>query len=105
MKRFVTLVVACLVLTGCWGPPTQKRLQALMAEGDAIIVKLEAYKTKHGAYPETLQEAGVSAVQTKYGPWEYSSDSNGIYLAVGDYRKHLFKIWWQPDLGTWYIDT
>ena len=105
MRRYATLALACLICCGCWGPPSQTRLDALKAEGNEILAKLEAYKAEHGAYPKTLQEAGVTDIRTKYGPWEYTRGSNGVRLSVGDYRKQLFTIWWQPDKGTWYTDT
>jgi hypothetical protein len=104
MKRFAVLALLCFVMGGCWGPPSQKRLDALIVEGNDIVAKLEAHKAKHGEYPRTLQEAGVAKVQTKYGPWEYTPRDTGFHLAVGDYSKHLFSISWQPDLGTWYTD-
>jgi hypothetical protein len=105
IKRFAIVALACLISGGCWGPPSQARLDALKAEGNGILAKLEAYKARHGAYPNTLQEAGVTNIRTKYGSWKYTVRSNGVHLSVGDYGKHLFTIWWQPDKGTWYTDT
>jgi hypothetical protein len=105
MKRFAILALACMFFTGCWGPPSQTRLDAFVAEGNGILAKLEAYKAEHGAYPETLQEAGVIDIRTKYGPWKYKLGTNGVHLSVGDYGKHLFTIRWLPEYGTWYIDT
>ena len=105
MKRFAILALACLISGGCWGPPSQTRLDALKAEGNGILTTLEAYKAEHGAYSKTLQEAGVTDIRTKYGPWEYTPGTNGVHLSVGDYSKHLFTIWWQPNYGTWYTDT
>ena len=105
MKRFAILALACLISGGCWGPPSQTHLDALKAEGNGILAKLEAYKAEHGAYPKTLQEADVTEIRTKYGPWEYTPGTNGVHLSVGDYSKYLFTIWWQTDYGTWYTDT
>ena len=92
----------CVAGQGAFG---QKHLDALIAEGNDIVAKLEAHKAKYGEYPQTLQEAGVADVQTEYGPWEYTPGDTGFRLAVGDYGKHLFSISWQPDRGTWYTDT
>jgi hypothetical protein len=56
MKKFIIIALACLISCGCWGPPSQTRIDALKAEGNGILAKLEAYKAEHGAYPKTLQE-------------------------------------------------
>lgn len=73
---------------------------------------LEAYRRQHGAYPPTLEAAGIPTPQTRYGPLRYSADvdSAGVpryHLGFGDYGRNGFSAGWSSGRkpGDWYLDT
>ena len=88
------------------GPPSTTEMNKLIAEGDEIVEKLKQYHASHDRYPSSLAEAGIQSPKSAYGSWEYIVESDGtrFFLAIGDYEKHLFRIWWEFEANDWYID-
>ncbi|MEM6471245.1 MAG: hypothetical protein AAF802_16915 [Planctomycetota bacterium] len=83
--------------------PSRSELTQL---GQPIADALTTYNSKHGAYPPSLLDAGVTVHPTFYGEWRYRVSEGGqsCTLAVGDYSRYLFEVWWTPEKG-WYIDS
>jgi hypothetical protein len=71
---------------------------------------LERYRQDHGAYPPTLEAAGIATPRTKYGPLRYTpgraKDGTPAYsIAFGDYFLNEFTAWWDSESREWYLDS
>jgi hypothetical protein len=84
---------------------------ALERQGDALVQAIRAFEEARGRAPATLEECGLTAPDTAYGPWRYSPKPNWPgrtdvtwHLSVGDYMRDGFALWWDPKTG-WYRDT
>jgi hypothetical protein len=86
-----------------YGPPTA-RLPSLQAQGQVLVDAAERYKAQTGRYPNTVEQAGVATPVSRYGRWQYKTDSGGksFSLSVGDYERDGFVMYW-TDRG-WSID-
>lgn len=89
-----------------WRRPSSAEVDALIAEGDFIVRALHAYQADHRQYPTELPGALGTSRGAKYGGWRYgcSVGCSAFKLSVGDYLGHSFRIDWQFDRKTWYID-
>ncbi len=77
----------------------------LEREGETLIAAIERYHATHGAYPSTLDAAGISAPKTRWGYWRYRMNPDGKYLvSVGEYDRHGF-ILFKEQGKDWYRDT
>lgn len=99
----------CVEIVGALGingsTPAAAEIDRLMAEGDAIIAQIEAYRNEHGAYPGSLGEAGIVVPEAGFGGWKYQRQREGGFsLGIGDYSKEhpfaLFKV----NGADWYLD-
>ena len=74
--------------------------------GEPITEQLREYHKKHGVYPPSLDDAGIEALSTFFGPWEYQlrDDGASCELSNGDYGRYLFIVSWTPGHG-WNVDT
>ena len=91
-----------------WRKPARNELDALRAEGDAILRSLAEYHANHRRYPSELPTSPQSSHGAKYGGWRYAcieADCTTFKLAVGHYADYSFEIHWRPDTKTWYTDT
>jgi hypothetical protein len=71
-----------------------------------IARSLKAYFRDHARYPSSLNDAGINAPDTFFGPWRYSVSDDGqtCSLSIGEYGRYLFEVSWSPESG-WYIDA
>jgi hypothetical protein len=93
-------------ITHIWRKPSRAEFDALIAEGDSIVRALDTYETTHRQYPANLPHSLDTSEGAKYGGWRYDCaiTCNAFELSVGDYPEHSFRIDWQFDRRTWYID-
>ncbi|MEM9589132.1 MAG: hypothetical protein AAGA03_17760 [Planctomycetota bacterium] len=87
----------------CFLAPPPSELPQL---GQPIVDAITSFHDDHEEYPPSLADLDVSDRTTFYGDWRYkvSADGETCTLAIGDYSRYLFEVWWTPDDG-WYIDT
>lgn len=78
----------------------------LQQQGDRLIVAIEEFKTVHGRYPDSFDEAGIVPPATRFGPWMYKTDMRGqnFYLSIGDYGTDLFALGYSSTWGQWSVD-
>lgn len=73
----------------------------------AITPALERYRQEHGQYPDALEDIGVAAPQTAYGPLHYygsRSERPPWYLvSFGDARLDHFQADWDSRSGKWEV--
>ena len=109
----VALVViplrACAVVAGALGPervPSDAEFDQLEAQGDAIIVEIEAYRQIHGEYPATLEDAAIVVPRADYGGWKYERTENGGFvLRIGQYTmRSPFTLFRRSGDDEWHID-
>jgi hypothetical protein len=96
---------AVLLVAGCGGPPSSATIAQLKSGIKPVIQQLEAYKAAHGEYPKYLSQAGIELPVAKYGGWRYATDGNTFGLAIGDYGRDEFELYWNSKVGDWYLDT
>lgn len=70
---------------------------------------LERYHQTHGAYPPTLEAAGLATPQTEYGPLRYRRErskegSPSYVITFGSYIDNGFVAWWDSGSRTWDLD-
>jgi hypothetical protein len=107
VSMVVFLVCASAIPPG-YDEAEVRRIEALHA-GFAPV--LEQYRRQHGTYPSTLEQAGITTPQTRYGPIRYhvhrTVDGRPWYeLSFGDYFDNGFVRFWHNDdgEGEWYTD-
>ena len=83
--------------------PSAAGIEDLKAEGKTLVDAVERHKARTGKYPETLEAAGVSAPNTRWGRWRYGSDGYSFFVEIGDYSRYQFLLMWDGD--KWYLDT
>jgi hypothetical protein len=54
-------------------------------------------------YPDSLEDAGLSAPLTIYGRFEYTQHENDYFIGVGTYWRHGFEVSYSPQ-DEWYVD-
>jgi hypothetical protein len=94
-------------ITHIWRKPSRAELNALLAEGDSIVLALDAYYAKHRKYFSDLPDSPDTSRAAKYGGWRYActSDCASFELYVGHYRDYSFEIHRRFGSKTWYVDT
>ena len=100
---------ACANMAAALGPqkvPTQEEFEQLKAQGDAIIVQIEAYKQSQSEYPISLEDAAIVVPQADYGGWQYvRTDKGGFELSIGQYTlQSSFTLLRREGDERWYID-
>lgn len=87
----------------CFLAPSQTDLTQI---GQPISDALVSFHAQNGAYPKSLSDLDIGTPTTFYGDWRYtvSDDQQSCTLAIGDYGRYLFEVWWTPENG-WYTDT
>jgi hypothetical protein len=93
-------------ITHLWRRPSRAEFDALIAEGDSIVRALDTYEATHRQYPSNLPRSLDTSRGAKYGGWRYGCANACAHfeLSVGDYSENSFRIDWQFDRRTWYID-
>ncbi len=100
----------CAQVVAAFGPekfPTAAEFEQLKAEGNAIIVQIEAYKSSHGEYPASLEAAAIVVPKADYGGWHYMlQDNGGFELSIGQYTmRSPFTLSKVNGDERWYIDN
>ena len=72
-QAWLSLALLMLVLAGC-----NSREQALMAEGNQLVEKIERFRTENGRLPHDLTELGME--EKMEGPLYYQKESDADYL-------------------------
>jgi hypothetical protein len=99
---FSGIVVVIAVVAYCLA--RTPNFDALKTQGDSVVLQIEAYRTAHGQYPQSLHEVHIKAPFTFFGRWHYSRfDSNYFELSVGKYRRDDFEFHYRSNNG-WYVD-
>jgi hypothetical protein len=102
-SRILLLAAFCTILTGCSRPPD---FPALEAQGTPLVAAIEKYRDSHGVYPPTLEAAGLTPPQTRFRPWRYDLRPDGSFqIAIGDYGRDGFVLFWTSQNKSWYRDT
>lgn len=72
-----------------------------------LIQQLDAYKTKHGHFPETLEAASIKPPAYRGGgEFFYAVDTDGTcWISVGDYALDGFSASWDSAGREWSFDT
>lgn len=103
----VAVVIACMVtMPPGYEPGERERVERLHA---SIAPTLERYRQTHGAYPPTLEAAGIKTPETRYGQLHYEArrenDGTPVYsISFGHYLNNGFVTWWDSDSRKWYLD-
>jgi type II secretory pathway pseudopilin PulG len=103
---------AAAVAFGCmvamppgYQPAEQERVERLHAQ---FAPALEQYRRQHGAYPPTLEAAGIQTPQTRYGPLRYQASRTGeayYEISFGNYTENGFTSFFNSRHGKWQLDT
>jgi type II secretory pathway pseudopilin PulG len=104
--RRYTLIVAVLLTSGvvAYCVARTPRFDALKAEGNTLVQQIEAYRSAHGEYPQSLEQAHIKAPFTFFGRWQYiSTKRDWFMLSLGEYDRDDFELRYRPDSG-WYIN-
>ncbi len=110
----ILIVLVCLVLgrmaacvISAHPRPDAAQQRELQRVGDAIVASIEAWRSSHGTYPDSLEGAGIEAQRSTNGVWEYSvdADRNRFELRMGDYDRDGFVLFWNSTTRAWKMDT
>ena len=94
-----------LLLSACTRAPDHRDIEALKLEGNGLLQQIEAYAAKHnGQYPQTLETAGIKPPKTRWGAWRYSFTEGQVFVAIGEYGRGGFVLYWSPRHG-WCVDA
>ncbi|QEL14247.1 hypothetical protein [Limnoglobus roseus] len=110
MRKRKWLLLLLAVLTGTsvfailWWQAEYPSRPALKSQGERMIAAVERYRTQHGEYPATLEDAGITPPSHGYGPWQYGHNDNSFWLIVGDYGKDWFVLSYVSGDRGWYLD-
>lgn len=77
---------------------------ALKVQGDQMIALIERYRELHGEYPPSLVDAGITPPIHGYEPWQYQRGGDYFILAVGDYARDDFVLYYISGKHGWYLD-
>jgi hypothetical protein len=100
------VVVSLVTQAPVWSAAEQAKVDEMRQE---ITPALERYRQAHGAYPPTLEAAGVKPPQTRYGPLRYHvgrvQPTPPYYsLSFGDAQTNGFVAHWDSKTGEWTRD-
>jgi type II secretory pathway pseudopilin PulG len=100
------VIGAVLLITGVAGYWIARtpNYDALKAQGNTLVQKIDAYRADHGEYPRSLQDAHIRPPLTFFGYWHYDHmASDSYWLYVGDYGRDDFRLRYIPNRG-WDLD-
>ena len=85
----------------------RERVQRLHAQ---FAPALERYRQTHGAYPPTLEAAGIATPRTEYGPLQYTAwrtreGAPAYSVSFGDYYRNGFTAYYDSRQGEWQLDS
>ena len=92
--RLLALIGLALLVGACSPATSNGDIERAKAAGQPIVQSLIDYKTSHGRYPVSFEEAGIKPVVTELGVFEYerwgSEDEEYVVVHVGDYGRNGF---------------
>lgn len=62
---------------------------------------LEQYRQAHGAYPPTLEDAGIQTPETRYGRLHYYGTGTWYLISFGDIERDRFSADWDSRKRAW----
>jgi hypothetical protein len=79
----------------------------LLAQWEALVRSIEAYRREHGQFPATLEELNPPTWPSQYGWWGYRFDASAQCYDVwlGDYRLDGQVISFESSNGEWYVNS
>src|SRR4051794_33405563 len=100
-RSVLALSVAGLLAAYLWlsGPSYDD----LRRDGDRMALAVDRYRSQHGRYPETLEEAGIVAPECPYDGWRYYSFDNHYRLSVGDDDRDGFVLTYRSVSREWEL--
>lgn len=110
MIRCLSAAMLALFVAACAPEPKAYDLEAVKAAGNPMVTALMRYRSAHGHYPASLQEAGISNATTDLGNFEYERKGSGnrayFVLAAGDYARDGFVVFWNSEMTPpgWVIE-
>jgi type II secretory pathway pseudopilin PulG len=97
----LSVIGAALIAVACSPSTSAADVENAKSAGQPIIQRLADYKSAHGRYPDTFQEAGITPAITDFGAFEYerhvSEDDEYFIVRVGDYGRNGFVLFWNSD--------
>ncbi|MHA3773365.1 hypothetical protein ACXR0O_17670 [Verrucomicrobiota bacterium sgz303538] len=108
-SKLVGIALGCALLIGLvaffvYGAtaPSASDLKNL---GDPIVIQLKAYRTQHGRFPSSLEEAGIQSPNTRYGHFYYTPvpPDDSFILSVGDYERDGIMVFRQSGADEWSV--
>ena len=104
--RIAKISLLLIVLFGC-GTSSRPDFLQLEAQGETILEQIEQHKATHDVYPSSLSDVNIVLPNAPFGGWRYHSfdDLEQFELAIGDYKEHMFVLFWNSRSGNWHLDT
>ena len=106
----LSVIGTVLIAVACSPGTSTADLENAKSAGQLVIQSLTDYKSTHGRYPETFQEAGITPAVTEFGTFEYerkvAEDDEYFIVRVGDYSRSGFVLFWNSDMTSqgWMIE-
>ena len=107
MKRVAVIVgsvvLLAVVVLFSYGA-TAPNVDDLKRMGDPVVSQLQEYRTQHGHFPASLEEARIKPPRNRYGHF-YAPDptGDGFQLTLGDYERYDIMIIRLPGATTWTV--
>lgn len=81
--------------------------EELLAQGEALVRSIEAYRREHGQFPATLEEFDPPAWPSQYGWWGYHFDASEqrYLLWLGSYSLDGRSLYFESDRGEWQVNS
>lgn len=79
----------------------------LLAQGEALVRSIEAYRREHGRLPATLEELHPPTWPSQYGWWGYHVDASAqrYDLWLGNYSLDGRSLYFESDRGEWQVNS
>lgn len=81
--------------------------EELLAQGEAFVRSIEAYRREHGQFPATLEEFAPPTWPSQYGWWGYHFDASAqrYNLWLGNYSLDGRSLYFESDRGEWQVNS
>jgi len=81
--------------------------EELLAQGEALVRSIDAYRREHGRFPATLEEFDPPMWPSPYGWWGYHFDASEqrYLLWLGSYSLDGRSLYFESDFGEWQVNS